>query len=144
MQQIAYSASEHTIVSEQPFALRKPGLNSLDHLQDEFEALQLTENFCLKAKWQSVAIGCAQSLEPPHPFGMHGFIVIDTVDGEESFNSVDMLDTFVDWPATFAVKPTNSPHQLNLYPVGIESVPRSLLHRCEGTGLQGDGTHLNE
>jgi S-formylglutathione hydrolase FrmB len=53
-----------------------------------------------------VAIGCAQSLEPLHPFGMHGLIVIDTVDGEESFNSVDMLDTFVDQPATFAVKPT--------------------------------------
>ena len=38
------------------------GLNSLDHPQDEFEALQLTENFRLKAKWQSVAIGCVQSL----------------------------------------------------------------------------------
>src|SRR5215470_18109072 len=81
-------------------------LNSLDHPQDEFEALQLTENFCLKVKWQCVAIGCAQSLEPLHPFGMHGFIVIDTVDGEESFDSVDMLDTFVDQPAAFPVKPT--------------------------------------
>ena len=37
---------------------------------------------------------------------MHGFIVIDTVDGEESFDSVDMLDTFVDQPAAFPVKPT--------------------------------------
>src|ERR1700746_838432 len=52
------------------------GLNSVDHPQDEFEALQLTENFCLKVKWQCVAIGCAQSLEPLDPFGMHGFIVL--------------------------------------------------------------------
>jgi hypothetical protein len=34
-------------------------VNRLDHPQEEFEALQ---NFRLKAKWQSVAIGCVQSL----------------------------------------------------------------------------------
>src|SRR5262249_57248856 len=82
------------------------GRNSSDNPQAEFEARQITENLWLKLKWQCVASGCAQSREPLDPFGMHGFIVIDTVDGEESFNSVDMLDTFVDQPATFAVKPT--------------------------------------
>jgi hypothetical protein len=34
-------------------------VNRLDHPQEQFEALQ---NFRLKAKWQSVAIGCMQSL----------------------------------------------------------------------------------
>ena len=32
--------------------------------------------------------------------------------------------------------------RINLYPVGASPVPRSLLQQCEGTGLQGDGTHL--
>ena len=30
---------------------------------------------------------------------------------------------------------------INLYPVGIESVPRSPMHRCEGKGLQGGWDH---
>jgi hypothetical protein len=49
------------------------------------------------------------------------------------------------WQACFLLNTPVFPgcnRRINLYPVGIESVPKSLHAYCEGTGLQGDGTHL--
>jgi hypothetical protein len=55
---------------------------------------------------QRPAISSVQSLQPLHPIATQGLVVIDAMDRKQALDPVDVLDTFVNQPATLTMEPT--------------------------------------
>src|SRR5262249_53340283 len=81
-------------------------LDRLDHSDDKLQPLQFAQDFRLEPRWQRPTISGAQSFQLLHPIATQGLVVIDAMDREQSLDPVDVLDTFVNKPATLAMEPT--------------------------------------
>src|SRR5215469_15375415 len=82
-------------------------LDRLDHSDDKLQPLQFAQDFRLKPRRQRpTTISRAQSLQPLHPIAAQRLAVIDAMDREQSLDPVDVLDTFVNQPATLTMEPT--------------------------------------
>src|SRR5262249_27991612 len=82
------------------------GLDRLDHSDDKLQPLQFAQDFRLEPRRQRPTISGAQSVQLLHPIATQGLVVIDAMDREQSLDPVDVLDTFVNKPATLAMEPT--------------------------------------
>src|ERR1700739_3088324 len=81
-------------------------LDRLDHSDHKLQSLQFAQDFCLEPRRQCPAISGAQSFQLLHPIVAQGWVVIDAMDREQSLDPVDVLDTFVNQPATLTMEPT--------------------------------------
>src|SRR6476646_2531297 len=81
-------------------------LDRLDHSDHKLQSLQFAQDFCLEPRRQCPAISCAQSFQLLHPIVAQGWVGIDAMDREQSLDPVDVLDTFVNQPATLTMEPT--------------------------------------
>jgi hypothetical protein len=76
-----------------------------DHLQHQFQPLQLTLDFRLQPRRQGPPVAGAQTFELRLAVGPQRLIIINAVERTQTFDAVDVLDPLLDQPLALAMQP---------------------------------------